>query len=181
MITYASDFYEIPQALQNNPQLKEKMLKLITNNRIAGKVTEGGDRVDRFKYILSQLTNGQLSIDEAIRDVDSQLSSHTSIHAGDNRVFASGWSERLTRTQFSRFYNQAVLELEVVKGNSECFVPHSSQEQSTSQCSQTLAGRSHDVSYLLQLLVASYENGNWDKTPKIPDHPHCTHVVKPLF
>lgn len=180
MISYASDFYEIPQALLNNPAVRDYMLNLIATKRISGKVTEGGDRLDKIRSILAQLTIGELSLDEAIKSAEYQLSRHTSIHSGDNRVFASGWSERLIRTQFSRFYNQAVLETEVAKGHTECYVPPSTQEQASSQCSQMLAGKSHDVSYLLKLLVQSYEEGNWNKTPKIPDHPHCTHVVKPV-
>lgn len=180
MITYASEFSEIPQALHNNPTLKNYMLSLISDKKISGKALEGGDRLEKFRLILAKLTKGELLLNEAVRTVETQLSRHTSIHAGSNSVFASNWAERLVRTQFSRFYNQAVLETEVKKGNSECFVPPSSQEQASSQCSQILAGRSHDISHLLKLLVTSYEDGNWDKTPKIPDHPHCTHVVKPL-
>jgi|SRR5471030_2547595 len=180
MIFHASDFYEIPEALSNNQSLKEHMLNLIASKGISGKVIEGGDRAKKFRSILSKLTTGELSLDQAIKAVDSELSRHTSIFADENKVFASGWSERLIRTQFSRFYNQAILESELSKGNPECYVPPSSQEKTSSQCSQLLAGRSHDVSYLLRLLVKSYEDGNWDKTPKIPDHPHCTHVVKPL-
>ncbi|MRT58797.1 hypothetical protein GJV11_22045 [Enterobacteriaceae bacterium RIT693] len=180
MIIYASEFNEIPNALSNNVELKDKMLSLISSKKIAGKAIEGGDRVEEFIAILSQLTRGELRLDDAIRAVETNLPRYTSIHSGDNRVFASSWAERLTRTQFSRFYNQAVLEIEIAKGRNECFVPPSSQEQASSQCSQVLAGRSHDVSHLLKLLVTSYEDGNWDKAPKVPDHPHCTHVIKPM-
>jgi hypothetical protein len=180
MIVYASEFSEIPQALRNNPAVKERMLAIISVNRISGKVTEGGDRLAKLRQALSLLSEDQLSFNEAIREVEHQLPRHTSIHSGSNQVFASNWAERLVRTQFSRFYNQAVLEEQLAKGRSECYVPPSSQENADSQCSQTLAGRSHDISYLLKLLVNSYEEGKWDKTPKIPDHPHCTHVVKPI-
>lgn len=181
MIIYASDFNEIPNALSKNPQLKEKMLSLIGSKKIAGKATDGAGRAEEFRVILSQLTKGELRLDEAIRAVEARLPRYTSIHSDDNRVFASGWAERLTRTQFSRFYNQAVLEIVIANGHNECFVPPSSQEKASSQCSQVFAGRSHDVSHLLKLLVASYEDGNWDNTPKIPDHPHCTHVIKPMY
>ena len=180
MNIYASEFNEIPSTLSNNVELKDKMLSLMTSKKIAGKATEGAGRVDEFRAILSQLTRGELRLDDAIRAVEANIPLFTSIHSGEKRVFASGWAERLTRTQFSRFYNQAVLEIEIAKGHHECFVPPSSQEQASSQCSQVLAGRSHDVSHLLRLLVTSYEDGNWDKTPKIPDHPHCTHVIKPM-
>ncbi|MGF9659606.1 hypothetical protein FJP64_12345 [Kosakonia cowanii] len=180
MIVYASEFSEIPQALRSNPAIKERMLALISGNKVSGKVTEGGDRLMKLRLTLSRLTNDQLSLDEAIREVEHQLPRHTSIHSDSNQVFSSNWAERLIRTQYSRFYNQAVLEDQIAKGKSECYVPPSSQEDAVSQCSQTLAGRSHDISYLLKLLVTSYEEGKWDKTPKIPDHPHCTHVVKPI-
>ncbi|WLS79917.1 hypothetical protein Q3V30_05345 [Erwinia pyri] len=180
MIVYASEFSEIPQALRNNPSVKERMLALISANKISGKVTEGDDRLVKLRQILSLLTNDQFSLNEAIREVEHQLPRHTSMHSGSNQVFASNWAERLVRTQFSRFYNQAVLEDQLDKGRSECYVPPSSQEDTISQCSQTLAGRSHDISHLLKLLVTSYEEGKWEITPKIPDHPHCTHVVKPI-
>ena len=94
-------------------------------------------------------------------------------------MFASGWAERLVRTQFSRFYNQAVLQQLTAHGDTECFVPHSASEQASSQCSQLLAGRTHNVQGLLTLLADSYALGQFSKTPKIPDHPHCTHVVRP--
>jgi hypothetical protein len=180
MIEYASDFQEIPEALRNNSSLKDSVLSLVQSKKIAGKATEGGDRLEKFKQILTDLVNDKITLDKAISLTESAIPRHGSIHAGSNHVFASGWAERLVRTQFSRFYNQAVLESEVAKGNTECFVPPSSQEQPSSQCSQSLAGRSHDISHLLKLLVSSYEDGQWDKTPKIPDHPHCTHVVKPI-
>ncbi|MFV8951635.1 hypothetical protein [Serratia fonticola] len=180
MIKYASDFQEIPDALHNNQPLRDSVLALIKSKKIAGKVTEGEDRLAKFKQILTDLVKGEITVDKAISLTEVTIPRLGSIHAGSNQVFATGWAERLVRTQFSRFYNQAVLESEVAKGNTECFVPPSKQEQPTSQCSQNLAGRSHDISHLLKLLVASYEDGKWDKTPKIPDHPHCTHVVKPI-
>ena len=37
MITYASDFNEIPSALANNQELQRKMLSLIDSKKIAGK------------------------------------------------------------------------------------------------------------------------------------------------
>jgi len=180
MIIYASEFSEIAQALRNNSAVKGRMLALISANKISGKVTEGGDRLMKLRRPLFLLTDDQFSIDEAIREVEHQLPRNTSIHSGNNQVFPNNWAERLVRTQFSRFYNQAVLEDQIAKGKSECYVPPSSQENAISQCSQTLAGRYHDISHLLKLLIASYEDGKWDKTPKIPDHPYCTHVVKPI-
>lgn len=84
MIVYASEFSEIPHALRNNPALKDRMLALISTNKISGKVTEGGDRLGKFRQILSRLTSDQLSLQEAIREVEHQLARHLSIHAGSN-------------------------------------------------------------------------------------------------
>ena len=88
MIIYASEFNEIPNALGNNIELKDKMLSLIASKKIAGKATEGAGRVEEFRAILSQLTRGELRLDDAIRAVEANLPRYTSIHSGDNRVFA---------------------------------------------------------------------------------------------
>lgn len=180
MIKFASDFSEIPEALSNNPSLKERLLSLVSTKPIVGKVLEGGDRLNQFKKILASVVEGKITFEKALNEVESQIPRHTSIYSGSNSVFASGWAERLLRTQLSRFYNQAVMEEELSKGKTECFVPPSTTEKADSQCSLLLAGKVHDISHLHHLLVAAYENGNWSKEPKIPDHPHCSHVVKPL-
>lgn len=40
-----------------------------------------------------------------------------------------------------------------------------------------ITGHENDTKKLLDLLVESYEKGNYPKKIKIPNHPHCTHVV----
>ncbi|WNP35646.1 hypothetical protein RN333_05290 [Enterobacter kobei] len=90
MITYSSDFNEIPSALSNNKELQEKMLSLIASKKISGKATEGAGRIEEFRAILSQLTKGELRLDEAIKAAEDRLPRYASIHSGDNRVFASG-------------------------------------------------------------------------------------------
>lgn len=180
MIKFAPEFSEIPEALRNNQPLKDKVLLLIKQKPIVGKVTEGGNRLEEFKTVLARLVNNDIDFAQALHDVEDAIPRYTSIHSGSNTVFATGWPERLLRTQLSRFYNQAVMENELSEGRTECLVPPSSSEQSSSKCSQLLAGKVHDISHLYKLLVSSYEEGNWGKEPKIPDHPHCTHVVKPL-
>nr|WP_282559932.1 hypothetical protein [Providencia rettgeri] len=181
MIMYASDFEEIPSALKNNVELRNHIISLIKTKNIVGKVTEGSGRLDKFRVILTNLVNGQSTLADAIATTESELERYTSNYPDNNRVFAKGWAERLVRTQLSRFYNQSIMEMELSKGRTECYVPPSRNEDASSNCSQILAGKSHDISHLLNLLVSSYENGVWgDNTPKIPDHPHCTHVVKPI-
>ena len=101
-------------------------------------------------------------------------------YATDSRVFPSGWAERLVRIQLSRFYNQAVLEMLIEKGKTQCYVPHSKHEELNTNCSKMLAGNTHEIKELYDKLIRTYENGVYDKEVKIPDHPHCTHVIKPL-
>lgn len=178
-LLYANDFSEIPAALANNQPLRAAMLALIANEPIPGKVTEGTGRVSVLRRILHDLASGTTNIHQAIRRVEADLPRSGSPHGGNNRVFSDGWSERLVRTQFSRFYNQSVLEQLLSQGESQCLVPHSTSEDRRSQCSRLLAGRSHSVKELHALLLSSYTHGEWSPTPKIPDHPHCTHVVVP--
>lgn len=179
-LLYANDFAEIPAALANNQPLRETMLSLIASEPIPGKVTEGGSRTETFRVIAQELALGTINVHQAIRRVEIELPRHASRHADNNRVFADGWAERLVRTQCSRFYNQAVLEQLLSRGDRECYVPHSASEDPGSQCSQVLAGRTHSVRDLHSLLIGSYSQGQWTSSPKIPDHPHCTHVVVPI-
>lgn len=178
--SYASNFFEISTTLIQNQPIREAMLALIADQPIVGKATEGGNRLENFRTILKNLTTGAIDIPHAIQRIKSELPSCTSVHSNNNRVFANGWAERLVYVQFSRFYNQAVLEQLASKGISQCLVPHSDFEKADSQCSIKLAGNTHSVRNLLDLLIASYGLGQFSKEPKIPDHPHCSHVVKPL-
>lgn len=176
---YAKDFSEIPAALASNQPLRERILSLIASEPIPGKVTEGGSRTSTLRVILSELARGEVNIHQAIRRAEVELSRNSSPHGGNNRVFPVGWSERLIRTQFSRFYNQAVLKQLIDSGHTKCEVPHSASEAADSQCSRVLAVRTHRVEDLYARLLEAYSDGLWSSTPKIPDHPHCTHVVVP--
>lgn len=178
--SYADEFSGIPAALIHNEQLRASILQLISNQPMPGKVTEGGARLQDFRQILQELVEGKLDLTSAYRRTEIELPRSTSIHGANNRVFASGWAERLVRTQYSRFYNQAVLERMMTEGEPSCFVPHSSEEASSSTCSRLLAGKQHNVQTLYDRLMQSYARGIWGQDVKIPDHPHCTHVVAPL-
>jgi len=178
---YAKDFSEILITLQDNEDLKERVIGLISTRPIRGKVTEEPHRLNIFRKILINLVNGAIgNLEDAYQQVESQIPETTSKYAGNSRVFPHDWAERHVRTQLSRFYNQAVMEELIESGISECFVHRSSLEDPTTPCSQVLAGRKHNVTVLYKKLIKSYENGNWDNEPKIPNHPHCTHVVSPL-
>jgi len=176
---FASDFAEIPSTLQKNDLIRERALQLAGADPIPGKVTEGDARLEAFRVVLSDLIAGNVTLTEAMHRVAQQLPRDESIHAGNNRVFPQGWEERLVRTQFSRFYNQAILELLREEGQARCFVPHSRAEDRDSPCSVGLAGREHDVETLYARLTETYRDGQWNQELKIPNHPHCTHVITP--
>lgn len=177
---FAEDYYEIPQALELNDDLRVAMIELIAADSIYGKVLEGGNRLSIFQSILTDLADGQVDQDAAIRRTSLELPRAASPHRASNRVFSSGWEERLVRTQLSRFYNQAVLEWLQENAETQCWVPHSTAEASASPCTRLLAGGIHDVDTMHRLLIDAYRDGDFSsKVPKIPDHPHCTHVIAP--
>jgi len=177
---YANDFTEISSVLSANTELRKAVLDLIDDQPIAGKVMEGGDRLEKFRAIMKELVQGEIDLPEAYHRTEIDLPRHTSIHSSSNRVFCQNWAERHVRTQFSRFYNQAVMEKLLAEGHTQCFVPHSSIEDPGSPCSLQLAGGSHDLKTLYDWLVRSYADGEWVQEVKIPNHPHCTHVVVPV-
>ncbi len=177
--TFATEFSQIVPTLRENSDLRVSVITLIELEPMPGKVLEGRDRLLRFRDIMALLVVGEIGITEAIQRTQAALPRDESVYKGDNRVFAHGWAERLVRTQFSRFYNQAVLEELRARSEARCYVPHSSEEDPASPCSMNLAGRTHDVAVLHGRLIDAYSRGSWTSDLKIPDHPHCTHVVLP--
>jgi len=177
---YANQYSEIPAALASEARLRNHALVLVGREPMPGKVTEGGARLDDLRGLLTRVLEGRITPAEACAQVERAIPREESGHSANNRVFPSGWGERLVRTQVSRLYNQAVLELALEDGIEEVFVPHSSEEEGTSACTQLLAGGRHRTKELLDRLVRAYAQGDFSmKDPKIPHHPHCTHVVVP--
>lgn len=179
MSEWAHDFYEIPESVDGNEELRDTIINLLENDPIPGKVTEGGDRIEALRGILNAVFNGNLDIWEAISQVSSELPRRESPHSANNQVFPSGWEERLIRTQISRFYNQAVLLTLVDRGHQKCFVPHSPNEDPDTPCTLNLAGQTANVGILLERLERKYRDGQWHDEITIPDHPHCTHAIVP--
>jgi len=179
MTQYAQDFYEIPDAVESNDELRTQILQLVESEPIPGKVTEGGERVDTLRGILSEFFQGEISLKQSIERIAEDIPRHESKHAQNNRVFAENWDERLSRTQISRFYNQAVLLILQENGEDQCSIPHSEHEDRDSSCTLELAGGTADTDYLLECLNRSYREGEWHDDVMIPDHPHCTHTVTP--
>lgn len=176
---YANEFNEILPCLKNNSELRQKAVELIQTKPITGKSIEEDNRVNKFREILVELIEGNIaSLEESYAIVESEIPRNESRYFSDNRVFSNGWSERLIRTQLSRFYNQTILEDLKDKGEEECFVPASSSHNLSSRCA-IIQNKNYKVDELLQNLVKNYENEQYDKSIKIPEHPHCSHVVKP--
>lgn len=177
---YAQEFNQILITLSKNEEIRKYMLHLIDEQPMPGKVTEGVQRLEIFRNILKSLVTEEIDLLKSFQETESKIPRNSSEHSANNRVFASGWAERLVKTQLSRFYNQSVMEILMSQGQTECFVPHSSDEESNSNCSKYLAGKNHEIKPLYNLLIESYSKGNWIKDIKIPDHPHCSHVIMPI-
>lgn len=178
--SFAEEFNEIIDTLMINNDLKTKVRGLIDDKQIDGKVLEGGERENHFKSILIGLIEGNYDLNDSFRLVEQNIPVRSSIHSGNRRVFSDGWAKRLVKTNLSKFYNQAVLLTILSNNEQECFVPHSSDESHNSPCSLA-AGRQYNAQTMLNRLVDAYENGNYSKNLKIPNHPNCTHVVIPVF
>jgi hypothetical protein len=177
---YASQYSGIPAAFLANAKTRDRALVLVAREAIPGKVSDGGSRLNDLRSMLSRVVSGEMSPTSACSEIERLLPRSQSMHYANNRVFATAWGERLVRTQVSRFYNQAVLELQIEDGAKTVFVPHSSEEDGNSPCTQLLAGNHHDCRELLARLVRAYAEGDFKMLgPKIPHHPHCTHVVSP--
>ena len=177
---FAYDFDGIPEALSLNASIRHRFLRLVQTDPIVAKVTQEADRLGAFRSILLEFGEGRSSLSQAIATTQQRLDPTSSEYSFDKRVFAKNWAERHVRTQVSRFYNQAMLEWLDELGRPTCYVPPSSREKPDSPCTLAYAGKLVEVRLLHRLLTINYREGNWSPEPiKIPDHPHCTHVVRP--
>lgn len=179
MANYAHDFYEISETVDQNTELRDRTLDLVSRKRIPGKATDGGDRTEKLRNILKSFFNGDSSVDKVIGDISVELSRHESRHSRSNQVFSDGWEERLARTQISRFYNEAMLRLLKNGGDEQCFIPHSDHEKPDSPCTIQLAGGTAEIDRLIDRLDRAYDEGEWHDKVMIPNHPHCTHTILP--
>ena len=132
--------------------------------------------------ILQKLITGEITdLDSAYKQVQIKIPRKPSKYADNNRVFTRDWAERLVRIQLSRFYNQAVMEILIDSGEENCFIPHSQYEDSNTLCTTEMAGKNHKVDLLYNKLIDIYENEKYDRNSKtIPQHPNCTHVIRPI-
>ncbi|EMA43880.1 hypothetical protein [Halococcus saccharolyticus] len=176
---WAQNFYEIQDAVDENPDLRGRVLDLVDTDSIHGKALEGNGRTESLRDILSEFFEGQIGLEESFKAVSTELPQGKSPHAHDNRVFAKGWDERLVRTQASRFYNQAVLHALEEDGQESCFIPHSDEEDKDSSCTIRLAGDEAEVEVMLDRLERTYGQADYHGKVKIPEHPHCTHTIVP--
>src|SRR5699024_6982607 len=161
MNDWAQDFYEIQDVVQERSDLKNTVVDLIRNEPIHGKALEGDGRTESLRDILVEFFEKGIGLEEAYRAVPLELPRNESPHASNNRVFPSGWDERLIRTQASRFYNQAVLQTLTEQGEERCFIPHSSEEDLESPCTQILAGNETEVNLMLSRLERTYGQADY--------------------
>lgn len=78
-------------------------------------------------------------------------------------------ARRIARTEVSRAHTIGFLEYLKDQDETECYVP-CSPDESSSECLQTIVGRTFPIHQLLQD-ARSYSK------PMVPLHPNCTHVV----
>lgn len=176
---FAREFKEIAAALAQEDALRIRVINLVRSRPILGRAVEGPGRADELRSILELLAAGRITVGEAGAQTQQRLPRASSPYASDNRVFASDWADRLIRVQFSRFYNQAVLEQLSEAAVVDCVVAHATEEQPGGTCAQNVAGRRLPVAELLSNLVAAYEQDAWDERIRVPRGPHCHHVVSP--
>lgn len=179
---FAKDFFQILDVLNKNDKLRVCMLNLIKSKPILGKSIEEKPRQEILRNILMELINKEIkNLDESYKKGELKLPESQSKYYGNKRIFSRGWAERLIRTQFSRFYNQAVMEILIEGGHKECFIPHSKYEDPNTECTIKLAGKTHNINELYQNLIEIYEKENYSsRLLTIPHHPHCTHVITPV-
>jgi hypothetical protein len=169
---FAREFRDIPTALAQEDELRIRMIVLIALRPIHAKSVEGRGRVDVLREVLRDLAAGRLSLGQAATTLRMRAPEQSSPHAGNNRVFTRNWAERLVADQFSRFYNQAVLEHLRAVGVEQCVVSHAADEDPVGVCATSIAGRSHLVKDLHSALVAAYELNKWDGgVLRVPSHP----------
>ena len=177
---WAQQFHDIPATLEERPDLRAAMRRLLDEHELPVKVTEGGDRCAQRRAILGALFDGALTLDQAVAETETRLAREGSPHRTSNLVFATGWAKRLIHTHTSVLYVWAVLDHLLAAGEPRCFVPHSPAETGTSACSRLLAGRAHPADVLRDRLIDVYVHKETSRAPLVPNHPHCTHVVAPL-
>ena len=177
---WATQLRDIPETLAARPDLRAVAHALLVQHELPVKVTEGDDRRAHRRTILGALFDGVLTLDQAIAQIELHLARDSSPHHDSNLVFARGWAKRLVHTHMSVLYTWSVLETLLAAGEARCFVPHSPAEAATSACSRLLAGHTHAAAVLRDRLVQCYVAKRPARTPLIPNHPHCTHVVAPV-
>lgn len=181
MPEWATHFYEIPDALENNNPVRNKSLQLIEEEPITANALEGGDREATFRTILADFLSCEIGFEDAKREVRTQLPPGESPHAHDrSHTFNRQWDDRLVRSEGSRFYNHAVLLILEERGDKSCFIPESEHQHQDKKCTQVLAGREASVAKLREGLEQALREGNWDAFPRIPYKPNCTHTITPV-
>lgn len=179
MTQWANHYLEIPEAIRNNQPLQSTIADIIPEKPIHGKKVAGGDREQSAREILIDFFDSKYGYQEAYQRVLQDLPKPESQHSHNNRVFSRDWNESLVRMHVVRFYNNGAFVHMMDLGYSQCFIPHSPEENHDSECTKRLAGEYWDIDRLLNRLKKRYDNENYDTKVTIPSRPNCTHTPVP--
>jgi len=169
---WANHFDEIPMTLEARSDIREAMAVLIVKEPIHAKEINDEEQLRKFRGILIRLTMGEITFEDAEVDVKEALLPLIETE--------SNWAKALLWVQYSRFYNQTVLDLLRSRGQSRVLVPQVPEEGQNVKCNMDLGGKGHSITMLYDRLVDAYTYGKEVDGSFIPNHPFCTHVVKPF-
>lgn len=174
---YASEFSEILTALTNNLELRARVLVMIQTKPLCCPVIEEEERAKEFRSVLMDLVNGEiLDLEFSYEKLKEKIPQESSKYKNNAEIFQDKWNENVIRLHLSRFYNHAVLEELKENKKEECVIPEASVK------SDCVLGQNHkyNVLELMENLVNYYDLGHKETILKIPEHPRCPHVVKPI-
>lgn len=172
---YASAYSEIDSAISTNIAVKNEMLRLLSSiPQLAGKALQVQNNSSTFKALLNDYLQGT----KTLAQLHSGMSSMST--TADNRTFATNWETRLIETTINFLYSHSVGTVLLALGQADCHVPHTNTEQGNSHCTANMAGRNFNIPTILATNYGAYVNGIFVvPQDKIPNHPHCSHVVAP--
>ena len=181
MTSWANYFFEVPDALAANDEVRETSVELVDSEPIHAKAVEGGDREEQFREILRAFLETDLTYVEAKERVRTELPRSESPHSHEtSTTFNKQWVDRLVRSEGNRFYNHAVLLVLQDSGEEWCYIPSFDDEDRQKKCTRLLAGTEQSVDEMLENMRRAYRNEEWDSFPRIPYKPNCRHTITPV-
>ncbi|WP_233565581.1 hypothetical protein, partial [Halorubrum sp. Atlit-26R] len=172
MTTWANSFFEVPDALAENDEVREISVELVDSEPIHAKAVEGGDREEQFREILRAFLGTDLTYEEATERVRTELPRSESPHSHEtSTTFNKQWVDRLVRSEGNRFYNHAVLLVLQDSGEERCYIPSFDDEDRQKKCTSLLAETEQSVDEMLENMRRAYRDEEWGSFPRIPYKP----------